>query len=260
MREYSCSRKSARSCFDGRVGLNRDDVGARRHHLAHQRAAEVDDRLQQFLLVALDQRLLLGRLLLGARFRHLFAADGRGAVLALAARVVDQPDERARQRVQEPRGEVERRQQQRQHLLGVAADDQQRQHVLEEQDEHRHEQQQHPDRREALRAGQHRKDDGRQREDQAEHQTGGDEELDRIVEVDAQAIVAAAALDGEAEREPHQRTERRLDGADVDRGEREHQQQRNHERSINPAGRPPRRRSRASARAILPRSPRWSWS
>ena len=45
----------------------RDDVGARRHHLAHQRVAEIDDRLQQPPLVPLDQSLLLAGLEVGVR-------------------------------------------------------------------------------------------------------------------------------------------------------------------------------------------------
>ena len=67
MREYSCSRKSARSCADVASALDRDDVGPRRHDLAHERVAEVDDRLQQPALVPLDQPLLFAGLEVGVR-------------------------------------------------------------------------------------------------------------------------------------------------------------------------------------------------
>ena len=73
----------------------------------------------------------------------------------------------------------------------------------------------------AGRAGQDRDAHRRQREDQAEQQPRRDEEPDRIVEVEAEPIVAAAALGHEPQRQPHQRAERRLDRADVDGGERE---------------------------------------
>ncbi len=62
MREYSCSRKSARSSPSVASARDGDDVGTRRHHLAHERVAEVDDRLQQAPLLALDEPLLLRRL------------------------------------------------------------------------------------------------------------------------------------------------------------------------------------------------------
>ena len=98
------------------------------------------------------------------------------------------------------------------------------------QDEDRHEQQQHPDRREALGAGEHREHDRGEREDQAEQQPRRHEELDRIVEVEPEAIVAAAALGHQPQRQPHQRAEGGLDRADVDGGEREEQQEGNHAR------------------------------
>jgi hypothetical protein len=41
-----------------RSGVDPDDVGARRHDLAHARVAEVDDRKQQLLLVLLEDALL----------------------------------------------------------------------------------------------------------------------------------------------------------------------------------------------------------
>ena len=50
---------------DRRVLGDRDDVGPRRHHLAHERVAEVDDALEQLPLFALDDALLLGRVGVG---------------------------------------------------------------------------------------------------------------------------------------------------------------------------------------------------
>jgi hypothetical protein len=62
---------------------------------------------------------------------------------------------------------------------------------------------------------------------------------------------AAASLGDEAKRQPHQGAERRLDGAEVDRGARqEEHQQRNHQRSVSASRRPPFRLSRRSRRAI----------
>ena len=58
-REYSCSRNSARRSPIVASSRMRDDVGPRRHHLADERVAEVDDALQQPALLALDDALLL---------------------------------------------------------------------------------------------------------------------------------------------------------------------------------------------------------
>ena len=79
---------------------------------------------------------------------------------------------------------------------------------------------QHPYRPEARPPGQNRDEHRRQREDDAEQQPRRHEQLDRILEVEAQAIVAAAALGHEAQRQAHQGAEGRLDGADVDGGDR----------------------------------------
>ncbi len=51
--------------------------------------------------------------------------------------------------MEEPRREVERRQEDLEHALRVAADDEHRQHVLADEDEDRHEEHEHPDRLEA---------------------------------------------------------------------------------------------------------------
>ena len=41
---------------DGRVGLDRDHVGARQHHLAHDGVAELEDRVDELALLGLDRR------------------------------------------------------------------------------------------------------------------------------------------------------------------------------------------------------------
>ncbi len=53
MREYCCSRNSVLQLLDRRVGVDRDDVGPRRHHLAHHRLAEVDEVAQQLARLSL---------------------------------------------------------------------------------------------------------------------------------------------------------------------------------------------------------------
>ena len=83
----------------------------------------------------------------------------------------------------------------------------------------------------------------------------GHEQLDRILEVEAEPIVAAAALGHQAQRQPHQRAERGLDGADIHgRNREQEEEERRHDRSISPRRRPPFRPRRASARVIRPRS------
>ena len=241
-----------------RFGRDGDDVRTRRHDLADQRAAEIDDGLQQGALLLLDEVLLLDRLRTVRRFpRAFFRAVARRCILPLPPAVDDQPHEGAGQRVEEPGGEVERRQQELERLLGIAPHDEERQHVLEDKDEDRHEEQQHPDRRKALGAGEHREDDRREREDEAEHQPGRHEELDGIVEVEPESIVAAAALDHQAKRQAHQGAERRFNRAHVDRGEREEQQERDHAPARRVRGAPtPARSARWRGRPCGAAAPR----
>ena len=101
-------------------------------------------------------------------------------------------------------------------------------------------------------AGQDRDRHRRQREDEAEHQPGRQEQPDRIVEVEAEPIVAAAALGHQPQRQPHQRAERRLDRADVDGGYGEQEEK---DGIISTprvaAARRPGARARASARSGL---------
>ena len=89
----------------------------------------------------------------------------------------------------------------------------------------------------------------------------------RVVQVRPEAGGAAVAFDREPQRQPHQRAEGRLDRADVDRGQRQEQQ---HGRSSGCSPRAPRvrsgrRRSPPFRRAAAPRArpsspPSVSWS
>ena len=97
----------------------------------------------------------------------------------------------------------------------------------------------------------------RQRENDPEEEPCGEEQLDRIVEIEPEAVGAAAAFRHQAEREAHEGAEGRLDDADVDSGNREQEQEKRahgRDRSIRPAASPPFRRRRASSRAIRPLS------
>jgi hypothetical protein len=62
---------------------------------------------------------------------------------------------------------------------------------------------------------------GREREDDPEHEARRAGRACGIVQVVAEPVVAPAALGHQAQREPHERAERRLDGADVDGRHRE---------------------------------------
>ena len=59
---------------EGRGGVDPDDVGPRRHDLAHARVAEVDDREEQLLLLLLEDAFLAADVDVGL---HLFLGRGR---------------------------------------------------------------------------------------------------------------------------------------------------------------------------------------
>ncbi len=269
MREYLLLAEERAQFADGRLGRNRDDVGPWRHDFANERTAEVDDRLQERAFFALDQIWLVTVLDAICRFPVALVRDAAICRdFALTPAVDNQAHQRSGERVEEAGGEIERRQQDLERLLRVLADDEERQHVLEEQHEHGDAQQQHPDRREAFRSREHGEDDRRQRKNQPEHQACRDKELNRIVEIEADAIVAAAALDHQAQRQPHQRGERGLDRPDIDCGERQQQQEGDHRlarsvcrrgdvRSMRPLVSPPFLRSDISRRPIRPSSAAW---
>ena len=66
---------------DGGVAVDRDHVGARHHHLAHDGVAELEDRVDELALLGLDRRFLRGDV--GHR-EDLVLGDERPAAQALA--------------------------------------------------------------------------------------------------------------------------------------------------------------------------------
>ena len=247
---------------DGRVRLDRDHVGARRHDLARERVAEIDDRLQQAPLVPLDQPLLLARFEVGVRdfslvlFALLLRRDQ-----TLGASARQQTDQTAGDRRHRARDDAERRQQRGQDRFRVPAHDERRNQVLAEHDVDGDRGQERGERAEGqARAPRHHGEEHRrEREDQPEQEPRRHEELDGIVEVVPEAVVTAA-LRHQAQGQLHEGAERRLDGAHVDgRHAEQEERERNHgldapARSIRPARRPPLARSRRSRRAIRPPS------
>jgi hypothetical protein len=182
---------------------------------------------------------------------------------ALGPSARQEADQAARNRRHRARDDAERRQEHREDGFGVPADDDRRQEVLADQDVDEHARQECGERwnGDARPPGDDGEQDRREGKDQAQQQPRGHEELDRIVEVIAEAVVAAA-LRHQTQRQLHEGAERRLDGPDVDRrhGEQE-ERERNHylgagalARSMSPAPRPPLARSRRSRRAIRPPS------
>ena len=222
-REYSCSRNSARRSPIVAASADRDDVGPRRHHLADQRVAEVDDALQQPPLFALDEPFLLARCRgrpSPPRWppRRLRPASSR-LRRPLRHRPARDP---ARDRPERAGDRAERRQQQLEHPLGIAADDQQRQQQLDRSTTNAATPitMNATSRRavDADRLGQQRRRRGR---DQPEQQPDRDEQQDRIVEIGAERRPGRSLRSAtQPQRQPHQRAERRLDGAEVDRGAR----------------------------------------
>ena len=82
--------------------------------------------------------------------------------------------------------------------------------------------------------------DARGNEAAAKQQSNRNEELQRIVEVPPEPIAAAAALGHQTQRQPHERAEGRLHGAEKHGGAPEQKQcKRGHALSISPSRRPP---------------------
>ena len=204
---------------DRRGVADRDDVGARRHHLAHQRVAEVDDALEQLALFALDDAFLLRRVdvRLGGLVGFLGRFVGRRH-RAAAPGARHRPGDPARHRAERPADRRERRQQHFEDPFRIAADDGQRQEELE--DEHEGGDRQADDRQRAgaVDADRARQQRGGRAGDEAEQQPHRDEQQQRIVEIGAEAARPVGPLRGEAERQPHQGAERRFDRAEIDGG------------------------------------------
>jgi hypothetical protein len=247
----------------GGRGGHGDDVGARGHDLAHHGFAEVDQRAQHLAGLAFLQRLGLAGIgddhrVRAGRVHRRVAVAMRGT----AARAPD-PEERGRQGRQHAADRIERRQQQAQDVLGVAPHEQQRHELFGDQQEAQDGDEQHgsPGGTDAGDAGH---EDGRGDGHHAFQQSGRHEEALGMVEIPGQPVVASAALGHDAQAELHQGAEGRGDGADVDRRQRQQEQQEGCHtrglapRAMSPDGRPPLRRSRASTRAICPSSVSWS--
>ena len=126
-----------------RLGGDGDEVGARRHDLAHQRVAEVDDRSQQpRLVVALASSSGVSSASWRCRLRSQRQLVGRRA---LGVAPAHQAEQRQRQRQQRARHDAERRQQELGDDPRVGADDQLRHQVLAGDDEAEDHQRQHGD-------------------------------------------------------------------------------------------------------------------
>ena len=144
----------------------------------------------------------------------------------------------------------------------VGADDQLRHEVLADDDEAEDHHRQHEQAAPRADPEQHGRELDRDDQDDAEQDPRRDEQQARLVQVPRQRVVGVGSLGAQALRQPHQRREGGLNGADVDPGAaEEEQQERDHTlhvwagpRSISPAGKPPCRLSRRSIRAMRPES------
>ena len=100
----------------GRGDVDPDDVGARRHDLAHARVAEVHDRHEELLLVLLENPLLAADVDVGL---DLLLGRVGGLLRDRGAAREDAPDQE-REREQQPRRRRDERQQALHDPLGVA--------------------------------------------------------------------------------------------------------------------------------------------
>ena len=103
MREYPAFRNSAIACAEVRGGVDRDHVGARHHHLAHDGVVELEDRVDE-LAVALFEHVELGGLVDHAE--QLLLARDAGEADAAGRHAVAEGDERVRERAEQHAQEV----------------------------------------------------------------------------------------------------------------------------------------------------------
>ena len=238
----------------GRTRLHRDDVGARGHHFAHHRVAELDHRLQELPLrafVDLGVEPALRRVVRAA----LPVRRRPVRIRPIRAGPAQPVGQRARHRAQHAGHRVERRQQDRQHPLGTAAHDQQRQHVPARQRDHDEAGEPEPH---AGAAGfdEQQRQRGDQRDGHGLQHAGGHEQAGRLLQVVPEQAGLAVPFGVQPQGQPHQDAERRLHRPDVQRRAREQEQQQGNHGA--PSARPPRRHSRRSKRAIWPLSRAWS--
>ena len=122
--------------LDGLVGVDRDHVGPREHHLAHDGVAELEDRVDELALLALD-RVLFGRDV--GHGADLLLGDERALLQALAREHdVGDTDEAARQAAQ--RREVGEEPQERRDVergaVGVLHRVRLRRHLADHEEQH----------------------------------------------------------------------------------------------------------------------------
>jgi hypothetical protein len=201
---------------DGRGFRQRHDIGARRHDLAHQGVAEVDEVLQQPPLFGLDQAFLFRRVdvRLGRFLRFLGGLVGR-RLRRTPARARHRSRQPPADRPQRAGDRRERRQEDLEHSLGIAADDEQRQQHLADHDERGHRDDERGQRVGGLDAHQPRHEHGREAGHDAEQQADRDEQDERVVEVLVERARPAAPLGHQPQRQAHQRAERGVDDAEV---------------------------------------------
>ena len=227
------------------------------------RLGEVDDRLQQLPSFFLrDDALVFGALARSLRPRCVGCGGsvcrvrrrGVSGVVAVPPDI-DDVHQRNGQRARQPRKRREHGQQHVEHRFRIVPRDKRGKQVLAHDDERASEIDEHRDRARIADVAHARDQDAGGDQAAAEQQPDRDEELERIVEIAPEPIAAAAALGHETQRQPHQRAEGGLHGAEKHRGASEQEQrERGHARSIKPSTSPPRRRSRRSSRAMRPSS------
>ena len=264
MREYLLLAHEGAKLAERGGGADRHDVRTRRHHLAHHRFAELDERPQELARLPLLQLVIRGRLDDVGRLRHrprvlVAVAIGPGVPVPATFKVA----QRTGQRFQEPSKSLERRQEELQHPLRFAADDDERDDVLA--DDHENEGAEHQQRQAArcVDPGDARQQRRRDDRDGGKQHARRKKEPKRLVEIAAERVAAIRAFRHDAERQAHQRAERGRHRAHVHRGHaKEKQDERGHrrgrDRAMSPDDRPARRRNRSSVRAITPSSCSWS--
>ncbi len=119
--------------FQRGIGRDGDDVRARRHDLAHQRVAEIDDGFQQLALVLMRRGGIANRL--------------RRRRRKTACAAVDQVNQPERDRIEHPAHDAEARQQDLEHALRIPRHDEKRQQKLAHRTEADHDHGQESQRR-----------------------------------------------------------------------------------------------------------------
>jgi hypothetical protein len=241
------------------IGTYRDDVRARRHDLTDDRLGEVHDRLEQLAAFLLRYGALLRLALAASLWRGNLRAIGAVGSLPLATRCHQVDDHCGDGQEQRGNG-VEGRQHDVEHGLGIErAHDEQRQEVLADDDEGHQRDDEGDDGERVLHVAEPGDEHPGQHSAHADQNADRDEQLEGIVEVLSEAVVAPSALGHQPQRQSHERTEGGLDrsqehrrATEQEQSERSHPERR--PRSISPSTSPPLRRRRRSRRAIRPSS------